>query len=560
MYSDIQILCQGFYWNQNSIGQNYGNISFFNQGSYSAFTNEADLTPFIINDSLSPLSYEFEDSERGTDSSRLYFTPSDISFSVSDIDGQASFWVNGQTKTRLRDFFQILSDTTYIKYLVKLKYKGSTVFQGVVSNESLEEAISTKDDSHIIKVTVFGLEKEFKEYYGNKKLPDIEVWSQMPYQYELYYTSNNTSQFINPRYKTIDSLLNTIIGTTGSFNIAVDTSSLNLSAYSNWLVFKEPHLTTKQVVSGKTYYPYIRCGYDNAVALGETIWGFIVKLCNSMGWVFYIRTVQTGNTVTAYLTFKNRYTINKSSYVSVSDSNKLTPQNIGKNNFRQKYWGIYVPNGSFDSGGALNLYKYVHLFYVCNYRYLASSSSPFEYVTSWNYNSEKYNEVTILDEQGENEITIKKISPSTSATELITIIKNDILILDTGESKDYWRCDLTNGKNYADNGSKLNNLDIQFKGNYGAMMGFDYNNKLYHYEQYTSGRTPLNDIFRKNIATLLLGKSTQTTEVIIHSIETDPLKSVLINDEYYSNKYFGITEMTIDFIKDTTKFKLTQEL
>ncbi len=568
MYSDIQILCQGFYWNQNSIGQNYGNISFFNQGSYSAFTNEADLTPFIINDSLSPLSYEFEDSERGTDSSRLYFTPSDISFSVSDIDGQASFWVNGQTKTRLRDFFQILSDTTYIKYLVKLKYKGSTVFQGVVSNESLEEAISTKDDSHIIKISVLGFEKEIKDYFSNKKLSDYNYgWTSAGFGVK---TTNN--QYYYPRFITFEDLLNTwfrITPATG-FRLFPDVSNVHNNTV-RWYVFDSAFLTKFAPNDGKVpRMLFNRCSFLDAVNNNETVWSFLVKLCNSMGWIFYIRTIEQNGVANAFLYVKNRYTINKSDIISVNDGNKLTPQILSKVDFRKKFYSVYIPNGTMDTARdpSWDNYKYINGIIISSTAQYGMTSMFLKdihyngYYSGYTYASR----LQVIDTLSDTDIVLRDIKhdPSFLVNE-INYLKNDVLVLDTGESPKNWRTDLKGLVNLADPNSTLGTYDIQYKGNYGSMMSFSYlegsqtlYNWLYSYEDYTSGAAI--NWFENNMRMLLLGKSTQTLELSIYGIETDPLKSVLINDEYYSNKYFGITEMTIDFINDTTKFKLIQEL
>jgi len=196
MYNDIQILVQGFYWNQNVINENYKDVSFFNWGvsggtrAYTDWTSQLDITPYIIKDSLSPLTMEFENSEKTTDSSRMYFTCSDISFQVSDLPNLISATVNGVTVTRMRDFFSMVEkagigtgDTSYIKYLVIFKYQGNVVFQGVVSDD-VKETFSTQSDSNVIDIQVFGFEKDIKEYYSNKKLSDYSYnYGTMTYGY-----------------------------------------------------------------------------------------------------------------------------------------------------------------------------------------------------------------------------------------------------------------------------------------------------------------------------------------------------------------------------------------
>ena len=57
MYNDIQILVQGYYWNQNVINENFKDVSFFNP-IYTEWTSRLDITPYIIKDSLSALTFD----------------------------------------------------------------------------------------------------------------------------------------------------------------------------------------------------------------------------------------------------------------------------------------------------------------------------------------------------------------------------------------------------------------------------------------------------------------------------------------------------------------------
>jgi hypothetical protein len=119
---------------------------------------------------MGDLEYTFDETKYVNYTNLINKETSDITFQISGI-------VNNRF---MQSFFEVFSDTTYIKYLVKIveKTTNKLLWTGVVNQNRVTEPFKPARDSEIISVHVIGLEKEFKEYYSDKKLPEADtiVW------------------------------------------------------------------------------------------------------------------------------------------------------------------------------------------------------------------------------------------------------------------------------------------------------------------------------------------------------------------------------------------------
>lgn len=125
-------------------------------------------TPILLSDYLidiSEIEYSFEETNYINYTNLIYKEASDINLKTSGI----------KNINYLKSYFQILEDTSFIKFLIEIKDSNSvTLYKGIVNQDALKEQFTDDDDNKIIEIQVLGFEKEFKSYYTEKKLIDEE--------------------------------------------------------------------------------------------------------------------------------------------------------------------------------------------------------------------------------------------------------------------------------------------------------------------------------------------------------------------------------------------------
>lgn len=580
MYNDIKILAQGFQWKQNIIGNDFYKVSFLNtvnNGSltYDVFTSQLDITNYIIKDSISELTFSLEDFFSNERNDKC-FTASNFSFSVSD------------KAYNLKDFFGLVptstfnGDTTYIKYLIKLYYKNSLVWQGVLNPEMIEEEISTSKDSHIIKLTIIGIEKEFQDYYTNVKLSDIVFPSGFWTNQSPLYVYNKGGVTTIPRMANLREVLQ-IFFVKVNFNGLISTVNMGsiYPKYQNytgdWIIFYDRHFT-KYLSNPKARLKNVRNSFDSAIDRGETVWGFFSKLCNSMGWVFYFNHYKSGTTEIMELVVKNRYDTTstlQSNIINVNNTNLLTPLTIKKKDNRIKYPFVILRDGAWSNLLTSNGNRCLVISNDTSIPIGTNFISKLIPAPIFPYTGNLYayygDEFVKLNSETNNEISFTSFTGvSTLNQNLWTQTKYNIsdrnaLIIDGGDSNNMYRFNIENGSNYYDGTTLGNAEDFDYSGNYGNMLGYFYpgetpiwSDLLYCYSDYVKGYHINRNIFVDNMRALLVGKNNVATDIVIKQVETNILKTVHFETgtAYYSDKNFSITELKIDFVNDMTYLNL----
>lgn len=234
MISDYNIYCFKTTWSENTP---YIDINFFS-------SVQPDSTePILLNNYLidmDDLEYTFDDTKYINYTNLINKEASDITFEISGIENNKF----------MQSYFEVFSDTTFIKYLIKIVEKSTNklLWIGIVNQNRVTEPFTPTRDSEIISVHVIGLEKEFKEYYSEKKLPDADNISwEKNIKIPITYPTPPTIPI-----KKFDNLLNNDL-----FN-------------SNFLQTEIENDIKNKYVSKISNFYYHNEGFNNNIQVGET--------------------------------------------------------------------------------------------------------------------------------------------------------------------------------------------------------------------------------------------------------------------------------------------------
>lgn len=602
MLTNARIYCTGYYWDKNIIGNDFYKVNFFNTENKSAFTSRLDITPFIMKESISEITDEREKSNefgRGCD---YYRVAGDISFKISDIIPFTET-IFGQTQTyRMRNFFQIKSDTSYIKYFVEIQVKEEgdykTIFTGFVNQDAIKESIKRSNDSHIIEIKIVSLEKEFSEYYKNKHLNEYSLdmfWIQFSFGIP---TLNG---YYNPYYMTLQTLLKQIFnkviennflfdidprigGTTGGVNDLFNYSIAGISYQMTPLIVREPffikHTNTKTI-----WFP---TGFQQAVDSGSNVFEWLINICDCYGWLFYIDYENISNTTYAVLKIKNRYNVADYAYY-ITKNNLLSSYSLEKGIPAKKFSTIALLNGSFDCGYSIHAHTK-----LVGERCIIFSSRKGERIsadnfgkiyvgenTGYGYDLIPFAKQTLISEDDfiyDDNYEVIYIPPNYLIRDYLSLTykrnRSEVLKIDGGRINRKWRCDFANRNNSSDDTTPVGNYDILFNGNYGGMIGFqnnhdneipgnNYDNRIWTYRDWIAGRTHIigqtHQVFINNFRCLLRNPTNIESTVTLKEINIDFAKKIKFKNElgiYNESLDFAIASRKINLYKKTTELKL----
>ncbi|MDD5362299.1 MAG: hypothetical protein PHN88_09215 [Ignavibacteria bacterium] len=602
MFEDIKITVQGWEWDSQKIENDFYKISFFNPSDAEPLTDEIDITPYIIKDSISELTFSLEDFFSGTTNEK-FFRASDFSFTVSDflqIDDS-----NAAEPMAVRDWFFLVpngefsGDTTYIKYLVKLYYKNKLTWMGNIPPEMFDEEINNSDSSgYQIKITAVGLEKEFEDYFTNIKLIDFR---DDPKNVDLWIGNTNyaipygSGQQYPVRWQQLDIILNKMFVTAGGVTTGINLNPVNpnkLLDNARWILFRDRHFF-KYAINEPTYNPRphfrlknVTCSFDEACANGDSCYDWFRKICNSMGWIFHFQFLESGTSKMMKLVIKNRYdttSTNPENYINVNRNNLLNPYTLRKKANRINYPFIALKNGGWTAANSLVNINGSRIFIISNDSRIPIWTDWFDNIafegrgfpTMLRYWWDNADWIKLLNSENNEiafEINKDGVNDVWALDKYMTSNKN-VLLIDGGVSSSKMRLNIYNRCNDGSDGSTPSNSQLDYSGNYGNMLAWTYNYQrsmgedwdlVYCYCDYVKGINMYNQypgadsMFVKNLRALLKTKYNVATDCSINQIETDILKTVHFEEDndIYKNENFSISEMKIDFINDKTSFSL----
>jgi len=610
----LKILCQGFWWSPETIGQHFEKMTFIaNETQPANFTDEIDLTPFIIRESLEDIEYNLEElaiSENGK-ANEKYFLSSALRFDI--IGGvKSSFKMKRNFSEPMTtgdysmdDFFRITEDTSYIKYKVSVRYKingiWKTIYKGVIEQDGLTATYSRDNNNEIIKIQVYGYEKQFKEYFEKKQLPSLYSNSFYTCRYYIREYKQGGFDLVQPKYNGLYGIFNPIfLGTYPDamyFDIKVNMKIGSITYdENNFSVIDIPHFTKYGGSNfDENHFIFYKNGYERIRADNETIFGFIKKLCNSMGWVFFFAMVQPVNPNSDYeLRFCIRDRFARDTAQSFKIDNNLIDKagiKITKCNSEPTVQAVIIPNGEFKGGynkgvmpeqsfmfASPNFWgKRIIILNESNNLIKTSGGSQiaanhFDFVSEdgqEGYNGVRFYPYAQEVSKDDNEykfFTAEGIKKTGDYAEpdLITQYSygsKDILIIDAGVNKTGRQIDGTN-KIHSDmdvtESSQTSDRAMYFTGCYGECLSIQagINGKYitYNYEDFVKTEN-----FRNNFLKFKAVRSNLTVELSYLGIITNPNQSIQFeNNPKLSNEKFSISNLKFNLEKGKTEITLTK--
>jgi len=557
MFKNLNIYCQG--WQFDTTDEDEAN--FFSGVSKSAITERIDLKDFLLLNNDLKLKRNFNTTDTGYNGrNNLYFETSNIDLKLSDLEGGHGL----ETSVTLSTFFMLFDDTRFIKWKVEILNSGSLVWQGIVYQEGIKENFTQDNDNKTLEVLCLGWETEFKEYYSNKALPyyGLGTWS-----YQMPYTPpGGIFQWLSIKGKPITMLLGEIMPITMNFQ----------SGLSSWFVADYGFLfislsTEKQWL--------VKEGYQR-IASQETCYGFLEKICNAMGWVWFFSVVNGEYSLTikqrgvssglAQLTIPYedfiRWEVTKHpkivtyDYVIILDGTFLGG-NLG---FPE---GYSIPEIGFDHRGermAIITDKLNVTNESRHWSYMEGEAGSEDYVLKRNvgYKFSKYAGET--DDNFNISVHTRGSTVANSTIETYTLPKDKILFVNGGDAGQYFTgCYMDNTSNFLwETGLDwlpMTHPMLLFKGCYGSML-FQHVGGLVSNTWTQLAQT---DEWKNNFRPFLNSRLNRQVTIRVKDLITDPLQYIEVTgyngEPFASGNKWAITSMETDLLNDITELQLSSE-
>jgi hypothetical protein len=474
-----------------------------------------DLKEYLID--IGDIDYSFQN----TDNNELYFEDSDINFTCSGI----------KNSSYLYDFLGINQNTQYTKYMVTIGYTTSkdVIWRGLVNQETIKENFSNSSDSEVIEFQALGFLKEFKEYYSNKRLP---YTTGIQYNENLLFSSIFDIIFAN--------LDNDI------FNIQLEMED-SISDY--YIMTFKGGIKILNLTATSFDMKWIKTCYERIYDTNENCFGFLQKICNAMGWIFYI--------------FQDKFYIkNRSSTptaITDMDFNNFIEYTAEKTKLTEDYDTILIKDGYINLGDSIFSAEDMIARGVVEGNYFVSLSKndqlvevdsytlPFQKFKYrfWNWTAHLIPDYKFQKNTGEDDANYN-YAPVTWKYHVISIIglilhplmnyysfnKKHLLIIDGGntDSKGIYYNKLQFKNYFKDDYTAIGDDDIWMSGNYGNCLYRGSNSQpTFTYADYL-----LTDDFKNNFNSLFsnilnLGN---VINVKYNELFIDPmLKFRIINNE-----------------------------
>jgi hypothetical protein len=323
MASDLQtrkIICTAYSW--YGLTADLKEVNFHSKNVTPVKKGSVDLALYLLNGSEIKYSNKIEEIDRVADSLQLFSTGGSVTLQLSNVK-----------QPRLSEFFKIY-DTAYnrfTRYKVEIFNKGKLEFKGTVSIEDLELAFPPgKNDRKIIELTVYAWDAELKEYASNHEMPAFteDEWSYTPRFPGIDVDRMSLTVLVNKLFDIPNHRIIFDSGITGDMNL------------NRWSIFRHPFL-----IPGYNIFN----GYDLIKQnFNFSIWDFFKKLCNSMGWVPYLKYNAAINDIV--LIVRNRVT-HKSFYNElILDASKVLNYKIKFTQYGQWVETLKLPAAELRAG------------------------------------------------------------------------------------------------------------------------------------------------------------------------------------------------------------------
>lgn len=544
----IHIYCQGFQWDPEIPLEE---MNFFSNETKTPVTDEIDLTDFAVE--LGELEYTFEDTDEENGINTHFFQASSINIKLSGVMEISS----GYT---MKEFFKMFEDTSNIKYKVRIVHDDhGLLFQGTVNQDGLKMPVNTGNESHIIDVMVVGMEREMKDYFMNKPLPNPD---EVPWYWSRYYVgggqggTHTYSDHVSYArfYEVVQGLLENDFITSFSFDDDI----------LEWFVAKEGRF----VISPETgsVLHHTRQGYERFTASGCTRWKWLEWVCNSMGWIyfiykdtFYIRNRCSFNLPVAEIEFEN-----------------VIEYEIGKRKPILNYDYIMFLTGAYYGGNAavLSMGEFrgerpvmisnKQTFYRNTNHWNQASGNVGNWYSIANTNGYKFSKYR---SENDNILSIYNIENNGGySISSIPIEQSKILRIETGETANAWsRVRLDIGQDFAyENGGDIlpGNFDLTYTGCAGDQLMKIVQTVIQ--EQNYSGRYGADGYvnspqFANNYSKFWNNKTNIYLAIIIAETITNPLQNFkFLNSgiNFFENTEWSVQSMKFNLMEEITEFEL----
>lgn len=265
MSNKINIFVQGFDWSE--VVESPEESNFFNKDvEPEEITPRIDINGFRIGRGFK-MKYDIDEAE--TETNEFFFNCSDLTFKVTD---RLPVRYPDGTLHRLRDFFKLREDTTYIKYSFELFVNDKLVYSGTIHQESLEESFNTESSNKEINIRVTGFETEFRDYFKNSSLlpSSNSIWTGEVRDTDNVFRTRFTGlpNFLNKMFPGVSFLLEDSLQ---DYLVAESAAFFYTSENRLW---------------------FLKCGYERIVAQGdENRFEMLRKICCERGWIFFFAVV-----------------------------------------------------------------------------------------------------------------------------------------------------------------------------------------------------------------------------------------------------------------------------
>lgn len=278
MIDNIKIICEEWFFFTP-----LEEVNFFGNHYYAPTLKKSiDLAPYLLNQDFI-ISYRGEDIDYDGDnvSLELFKYYDSITLKLSNI----AYTDLTQNFFRIFDKEWIGLEGMHTKYKVTVYIDGMKKYQGVLSPLELRYNYpSDVNERDIIDITIYSMEKEFKDYFSEKKLPDLSNLNGE----NLWKHTWNTQYFGNLDFDSVSitDLLKKAYNLS-SYTIKSDSGINGNKPVLSWRMVKHPLIIMPVGNADGPNYIFAN-GYELIKEnLNYNMFDFLKLLCNAMGWVFY---------------------------------------------------------------------------------------------------------------------------------------------------------------------------------------------------------------------------------------------------------------------------------
>jgi len=554
---NIKILCQGWQFDTTDEAE----ANFFSGVDKSAVTDEIDLVDFCLASNNLKIKRTFNTTDKGYNGrNNLFFESSNVDLKLSDLQTGCGL----ESSVTISSFFSLYDDTRFIKYKVRILNSGTLIWQGVIYQEGIEKTFSDTNDNEVLSILALGWETEFKEYFSNKPLPiwNTNEWANWYSPEAFYYTApGGTAGWETQKGRTF----------WGWFSVLINGFVSVPTNLQNWYASKNGWLHNK----GSYQNWFVKSGYDR-MWTEESIYGFMEKVCNAMGWHWFFRTDAVGQ---YSFTVKSRGGAVGLSTYSIPYEDFMRWQ-VTKHPKIITYDHVIILDGNFV-GGNLGFpegysvpqvgeeHRGERMIIISDKLGVENYSNHWDNIDgtagSGGYVLQRNSGYLFCKYAGETDEDFNIIVyTKDGTTKNHSLPKSKILFANGGDSGQFYTgCYVgSNTSNFLWEtglvGTPMTHEMLLFKGCYGSMMFQVSGTNLTNYQSYA--RTTE---FKNNFRPFLNTRLNRSVTIRVKDLITDPLQYITVtgyNEEPFAagNKW-AITSMETDLLNDITELNLASE-